>query len=130
MNACPLLLKKDFLLLVTGICITLTGCNKLLDAGLPQNEVLSVLVYNNDSLVLSTDYVANAGMARTAVAKVYDQLVLDLQEAQQKLPVAYATTAAYPTARVRANQLAATALLARVYLYREQWANAEGAATS
>jgi len=75
--------------------------------------------------VVTTDYRASAQQGRLPVAQVYQQVVSDLQAAQGRLP------AAYPTAgRVRPNLYTATALLARVQLYRQDWAAAEAAATS
>lgn len=74
---------------------------------------------------LITDYHVNETMPRTAVADVYVQIVADLEEAVQMLPVEY------PTAeRVRPNKNVAMALLARVQLYQESWQEAETNATS
>jgi hypothetical protein len=56
-------------------------------------------------------------------------MIADLQEAQNLLTNAYVTTPDYPAARIRVNRLAVKALLARIYLYREEWANAAAAAT-
>ena len=55
-----------------------------------------------------------------------DQL---LKEAQKHLPPAYTPVEGYPGARANASKLAATALLARVYLFTQQWTQAEAAAT-
>jgi hypothetical protein len=51
---------------------------------------------------------------------VYTQIILDLKDAQNILPETY-----IGTGKVRANKYAATALLARVYLYQLDWADAE-----
>jgi hypothetical protein len=89
-----------------------------------------VNLYGDVPLILTTDYAKSATVERTPVADVYDQLVADLQEAQSLLTDTYVTTPAYPAARVRVNRLAATALLARIYLYRKQWDMAANSATT
>lgn len=86
-------------------------------------------LFGDVPLVLTTDYTKSAVIPRTSVNLVYDQIIADLKQAQNLLSNDYATTPGFPNDRVRANKLSATALLARVYLYREQWANAETAAT-
>lgn len=75
-------------------------------------------------LVTTTDYGANAVVARADTTAVYGQILFDLREAQGLL------TPAYPAAdRTRVNRFAATALLARVLLYLRDWPGAEAAAT-
>ena len=75
-------------------------------------------------LVLDTDYKKNTSLPRTASAEVYASIIKDLVEAQASL------SDSYPTAeRTRVNKAAATALLARTYLYTEQWAQAEAEAS-
>jgi len=86
-------------------------------------------LFGDVPLVTVTDYTGNAKMGRTPVRDVYEQIITDLKEAQNLLPANYYTNAAYPYQRIRANKLAATALLARVYLYKKDWAAAETAAT-
>jgi len=76
--------------------------------------------YGSVPLVLTTNVEVSATQGNTPVAQIYDQIIKDLQDAKTLLP------AAYPSAdRVRANQSAVSALLARVYLLKEDWANAE-----
>lgn len=76
-------------------------------------------------LITSPDVTANATKPRTPAAQVYDQMVTDLKDAENLLP------AAYPSAeRARVNKLAASALLARVYLYQKNWSAAETEATA
>lgn len=77
-------------------------------------------LFGDVPLIVTTDYTVTQSLPRTAVSGVYDQIVLDLKDAQNLLSDAYPTTGP-----VRANKWAATALLARVYLYRKDWANAE-----
>jgi hypothetical protein len=71
-------------------------------------------------LVTSTNYSKNTTLARTPVALVYQQIVSDLQQAQTLLPSTYvdANDNTLATAdKVRPTTWAASALLARVYLY-------------
>ncbi|HTF18620.1 MAG TPA: RagB/SusD family nutrient uptake outer membrane protein [Chryseolinea sp.] len=60
-------------------------------------------------------------VARDPVAKVYDQIIADLTFAEQNL--------GNGSTKVRASKNAATALLARVYLYKGDYANAKAKAT-
>ena len=71
-------------------------------------------------LILNTDYKVNTSLPRTRKDSVYASIIKDLTDAQTDLPDQY-----YGTERIRANQSAATALLARTYLYTQQWAKAE-----
>nr|WP_276898082.1 RagB/SusD family nutrient uptake outer membrane protein [Pedobacter kyonggii] len=85
-----------------------------------------VNLYGDIPLPLKDDYSAfeNATLPRTSTTEVYAQIIKDLTEAQNLLPTAYAGTF-----RGRVNKYAATALLARVYLYQKDYANAEAQAT-
>ncbi|MCL7987282.1 RagB/SusD family nutrient uptake outer membrane protein [Sphingobacterium sp. lm-10] len=65
-----------------------------------------------------------ASLGRTSTDLVYAQIIADLIDAESKLPVAYEGTF-----RARVNKHAASALLARVYLYRNDWEKAELQAT-
>jgi starch-binding outer membrane protein, SusD/RagB family len=76
-------------------------------------------------LVQNTDFLVNTNLPRTKSDVVYDAIIKDLQDAQLALSDAYLGT---PGERVRANKGAATALLARVYLYKGDWAKAEAEA--
>lgn len=71
-------------------------------------------------LTVSTDYLVNASLPRTSSATVYSQIIADLTAAQASLPATYLTTE-----RARPNKWAAAALLARVYLYQNNWQMAE-----
>jgi hypothetical protein len=88
-----------------------------------------VNLFGDVPLITGTDYTKNATKPRTAVAEVYHQIIEDLNTAQNLLIDKYFTTTD-SSIRVRANRLAAKALLARVYLYNEQWANAAAEATA
>jgi starch-binding outer membrane protein, SusD/RagB family len=81
-------------------------------------------LFGDVPLVLSTDYRTNNIAARTQQAQVYTQIVADLTDAQNLLSETYVSNE-----RVRPNKLAATALLARVYLYMKDWTNAASEAT-
>jgi len=58
--------------------------------------------------------------ARATVTQVHDQIKKDLTEAAAALPASYATGT---DTRGRATKGASNALLSRLYLYREEWAN-------
>lgn len=83
-----------------------------------------VNLWGDVPLTTSTDYRINEKMPRNSVVEVYGQILDDLKSAQQSLPEQYLVAE-----RVRANKYAATALLARVYLYLKDWPNAEAEAT-
>ncbi|MEO6524420.1 MAG: RagB/SusD family nutrient uptake outer membrane protein [Mucilaginibacter sp.] len=78
-------------------------------------------------IVLTTDFNQTALLPRSAQSKVYQQVVTDLLDAQTLLRGDYNLT---KNERVRANKWAATALLARTYLYQQNWKDAEAQATS
>lgn len=75
-------------------------------------------------LILNTDVNTGSKAVQSEPEAVYAQLVADLLEAREYLDGAYRGPG-----RVRANRAVATALLARVYLYRGEWALAEEMAT-
>jgi hypothetical protein len=80
-----------------------------------------------DVPLITTTNVNETSLApRTAVATVYNQVVADLKDAQTLLDTANAGS----SNRTRANKWSATAMLARVYLYLGDWANAETQATA
>jgi len=87
--------------------------------------------YGDAPLVLGSDYLANNGLARSPQADVYKQIVADLKQAQSLLDSKYHNAAgAVTTDRGRPNKAAATALLARVYLYTRDWKDAGSMADS
>ncbi len=83
-------------------------------------------LFGDVPLVLSTDYATNSTLARTPKADVYAAVVADLLDAQKLLAATYPVSGE----RTRVNQAAATALLARVYLYQQNWAAAEAQASA
>ena len=91
-----------------------------------------VNLYGDVPLVLSTDWKTNSVMGRAPQSQVYQQVINDLKAAQNLLNENYLDGTLLNTTieRVRPNKWAATALLARVYLYTRDWANAEIQATA
>jgi hypothetical protein len=90
-------------------------------------------LYGDVPLALSTDPEVNRLLSRSPKAQVYDQVITDLKEAQDLLNDQYIkgdiiTTTL--TERIRPNKWAATALLARTYLYKGDFAGAEAQATA
>lgn len=77
-------------------------------------------VFGPVPLIKGTDFRVNATIPRTPVNEVYQKIVADLTEARQLLQPAYPTTG-----RERPNLHTATALLAKVYLYQQNWSGAE-----
>lgn len=86
-----------------------------------------VNLYGDVPLVLTTDYKINSTLPRANVDEVYRQIISDLTEAQNLLSDNYldGTLSKVTTERVRPTKAAATALLARVYLYTKNWIKAE-----
>jgi hypothetical protein len=89
-------------------------------------------LYGDVPLVLSKDYVVTSNLPRTSKEKVYQQIIADLHASQMLLstnfvkPDLITTT----TERVRPTKWAATALLARAYLFSGNWSGADSAATA
>lgn len=92
----------------------------------------AVNLYGDVPLALTTDYTVNNVISRSPVATVYEQIIKDLKDAQNLLSDnKYLNgTGAASTDRVRPNKQAASALLARVYLYQKDWQNAESQSTA
>ena len=90
-----------------------------------------VNLYGKVPLILNSDYKQNATAPRAPVADVYSQIVADLKDAQGLLTDGYLSGDNTSTAsRIRPNKAAASALLARVYLYLGDWATAEAEASA
>lgn len=77
-------------------------------------------LFGDVPLVTATDYRINATISRTSTTLVYEQIKHDLLDAQELLASQYPSSE-----RARPNKGCATALLARLYLYRGEWVNAE-----
>ena len=80
--------------------------------------------YGGVPLVLKI-YPASTHLPRNTVTQVYDQLIADLKDCAAVLPRKSAYSAGE---KFRASSGAALSLLAKIYLYKEDWANAEAAA--
>lgn len=91
-------------------------------------------LYGDVPLVLTNDWKANSFLARTTKNVVYQQIIADLLAAQELLSDTYLDGSLQPYSgtveRVRPTKWAATALLARVYLYTQDWTNAETQASA
>jgi hypothetical protein len=83
--------------------------------------------FGNIPLVTTTSWATTALMPSTPINMVYQQIIADLKQAQNLLPGDYSVSGG---ARIRANSWAATALLARTYLYVDSFANAATQATA
>jgi hypothetical protein len=89
-----------------------------------------VNLFGDVPLVITTDYRINAVIPRTSKTEVYQQIIKDLKDAQNLLSANYLTANGTITIeRTRVNKFAATAMLARAYLYTGDWINAEAEAT-
>lgn len=75
-------------------------------------------------LTMTTDYAANTVVSRTGANEIYKLILSDLSEARASLSDTYTGGD-----KGRPNRWAATALLARAYLYRQDWTNAEAMST-
>jgi hypothetical protein len=86
-----------------------------------------VNLYGDVPLVISTDPTTSSIASRVSQQLVYDQIIADLTDAQSDLNINYvgADGLSEINTRVRPNKAAATALLARAYLYTGQWELAE-----
>jgi len=82
-------------------------------------------LYGDIPLITTTNYLVNDVAGRIPQSKVYQQIVTDLLNAQNLLSDSYVTTD-----RIRPNKSTATALLARVYLYTQDWQDAATQATA
>jgi len=84
-------------------------------------------LYGDVPLVTTTEWNHSRSMSRSPLSEVYSQIFSDLKDAQQLLSNDYSFS---NSERIIPNKLAATALLARAYLYNNEWVNAEQQATS
>ena len=95
------------------------------------NYFYLVNLYGGVPLITSTDYRVNSVLPRNSADEVYTLILSDLEYSVANLGPAYiGTSTSVPLPqRLRANKYAAAALLARVYLYRKNYAKAEEMAT-
>ncbi|KAA2240792.1 RagB/SusD family nutrient uptake outer membrane protein [Chitinophaga agrisoli] len=88
-------------------------------------------LYGDAVVATTSDYTVINTIPRSPVNEVYQQVIKDLQQAQQLLSVEYKDGKGTVTLnRGRPNKAAAAALLARVYLYTGNWAGAAAQATT
>lgn len=87
--------------------------------------------YRDVPLALTTDPKAIAQLPRAKQTDVYNQIILDLEDAESKLSENYLGVTLLNTTpeRVRPTKWAATALLTRVYLYTGDYAKSVAKAT-
>lgn len=81
-----------------------------------------VNLWSEVPLILETDYRINSSKAKVSEGEIFNQIIDDLERAQELLPDDYTFAG---NKRVQANSFVATALLGRTYLYLNQWENAE-----
>lgn len=79
-----------------------------------------VNLYGDVPLILTTNYKDNQLASRVPTREVYEHIIEDLRIAMELLGTEY-----LEGERTQVNKYAATALLARVYLYLEDWEMAE-----
>lgn len=80
-------------------------------------------LFGDVPLVLTVDFNKTRYMTRTPASEVYQQIILDLKDAQTRL------APNYPAERIIPNKWVATAMLARTYLYTGDHANAAAQAS-
>lgn len=79
-----------------------------------------VNLYGDVPLILTTDYRANQLASRVSQTEVYDQILTDLLMAEELAPSEYKNEE-----RTSVNKQVIRAFLSRVYLYMENWVEAE-----
>ncbi len=91
----------------------------------------ATILYGDVPLATTTNYQVNNTLSRTPQAQVYQQIIADLMDAQTKLSNYFVDNNGEITPqRIRPNKGAATAMLARVYLYEGKYDSAYAEATS
>jgi hypothetical protein len=83
-----------------------------------------VNLFGDIPYITTTDYKTNTMISKQTQADVYKQIIADLLEAKELLPETYTSAQ-----RIRPNKYTVSALLARVYLYTENWQLAENEAS-
>ncbi|MEZ0181906.1 RagB/SusD family nutrient uptake outer membrane protein [Flavobacterium oncorhynchi] len=81
-------------------------------------------LYGDVPYITTTDYDKNKTASRMPSTELYLYIIKDLESAVSLLPDDY-----FSSDRIRPNKSVAMALLARVYLYNKQWAEAANAAS-
>jgi starch-binding outer membrane protein, SusD/RagB family len=90
-----------------------------------------VNLFGEIPIVTTIDYNTNALISKNGVDKVYELIISDLLYAKSNLNAGYVNATSFVTGddRIRPNKAAAASLLARVYLYRNKFAEAETEST-
>lgn len=83
-----------------------------------------VNIFGDVPLIISTNYKENAAAPRKDYLAVYDQMIHDLSDAVEALPVSYTIND-----RTRPTKWSAYSLLSRIYLFMKDWANAKSTAS-
>jgi hypothetical protein len=90
-----------------------------------------VNLFGDVPLAITSDFKVNNELARAPQADVYKQIIADLLKAQSLLSDDYRDGYGFSSVtRTRPNKGAATALLARAYLYTKDYTNAAAQATA
>ncbi len=102
----------------TGLKLQLMGEAKFLRA---YNYFMLVNLFGGVPKVIGLDFKENARLPRASVADIYELIIKDLVEASKQMEPFPAGGVKREPKRVRAYNTAATALLARVYLFRHNF---------
>jgi hypothetical protein len=88
-------------------------------------------LYKDVPLALSSDYRVNLTLFKSSQDSVYNLIISDLKEAKSLLHDRFVSSDAKSLTqeRTRPSKWAASALLARAYLYKKDWSNAESEAS-
>lgn len=86
-----------------------------------------VNLFGDVPLITTINYNKTSLLAKSTISDIYSQITNDLVAAQSQLSPDYSAGSGQ---RIIPNKWAATALLARVYLYLKDWKNAETQATA
>lgn len=81
-------------------------------------------LYGDVPLVLTTSFENNMTLARTSKEIIIEKVIADLEESKGLLSINYPSAG-----RVRPNMIVASALLARVYLFKKEWLKAAQSAS-
>jgi hypothetical protein len=84
-------------------------------------------LFDKAPLVITTDVSVTPSLPRSTADLIYKQILADLKDAKEMMRDDYALSGGE---RTRVNKWAASAMLARVYLYQKDWVNAEAEATA
>lgn len=84
-----------------------------------------VNLFGDIPYITTSNYIENSSVRRLPTAQVYDNIISDLLEAKSLLGNDFISMD-----KVRPNKPVVSALLARVYLYQEDWSNAEAESSS